>query len=132
MTAGLAVDDVAEVDINLAPIAIPARNFGALCVIGDSDVIDIGERYRQYADLDGVVADFGTTSPEYLAADLFFSQSPQPSIAYIGRWAATATEAVLRGGAFTSAAAQNTLLTTLQAIADGSLKVSVDGAVVKS
>lgn len=126
MALGLAVSDVVQVNVNLAPIAIPTRNFGALCIVGDSNVISVGSRLRQYADLDGVAADFGTTAPEYLAADLFFSQSPQPSILYIGRWASGATPGQLAGGVIGSTA-QATLLTTLQAITTGGMTVSVDG-----
>jgi hypothetical protein len=126
MPIGLSVSDVVQVSINLQPIAAPTRNFGALCIIGDSSVIDIASRIRQYTTLDGVAADFGTTAPEYLAADLFFSQSPQPSILYIGRWARTATAGQLNGAVLNSAQ-QAALLTTLQGITTGGMTISVDG-----
>ena len=126
MAQGLAVSDVVQVSVNLTPLAIPTRNFGALCIVGDSDVIGTGTRIRQYASLDGVAADFGTSAPEYLAADLFFSQSPQPAILYVGRWAADATAGQLVGGVIGSTA-QATLLTTLQGITTGGMSVTIDG-----
>ncbi|ENT2973053.1 DUF3383 family protein, partial [Klebsiella pneumoniae] len=36
--------------------------------------------------------DFGVDSPEYEAATIFFSQSPKPTLVYIGRWAKTLAE----------------------------------------
>ena len=75
---GLSVSDVVNVQVNMTPLAVPLRNFGALCIAGSSTVIDVNERIRQYSTLDGVAVDFGSTAPEFLAADLFFSQSPQP------------------------------------------------------
>lgn len=126
MAQGLAVSDVVQVTVNLTPVAVPTRNFGALCIIGDSDVIGTGTRIRQYSTLDGVATDFGTSAPEYLAADLFFSQSPQPSTLYVGRWAQAATPGQLVGGVI-GTTAQATLLTTLQAITTGGMTISVDG-----
>lgn len=128
MVAGLSVSDVTNVDIVLSPLAVPVRNFGALAIVGNSDVIDINERVRQYATLDGVASDFGTTAPEYLAADLFFAQEPQPALVYIGRFADTATAGELRGAVMNSAA-QAALITTLQGITTGGLVITVDGTV---
>jgi hypothetical protein len=126
MPVGLAVSDVIRVDVNLQPIAAPVRNFGALAIIGSSNVIDTGERLRQYSTLDQVASDFGTTAPEYLAANLFFSQSPQPSILYIGRWAQGPTSGALNG-AVLSPSQQAALLTLLQANSTGGMTITVDG-----
>ncbi len=43
------------------------------------------ERVRTYTAIDGVADDFGSTTPEYLAAQAFFSQEPHPEKIYIGR-----------------------------------------------
>jgi hypothetical protein len=93
-------------------------------VLGSSDVIDTGERIRQYATSDAVAADFGTSAPEYTAANLFFSQSPQPSVLYVGRYAQTATAGRLVGPSL-SAAQQ--ALTNFTAVTTGSLSIDVDG-----
>jgi hypothetical protein len=124
---GLALSDVVNVSVNLTPLAVPVRNFGVLCIAGASDVIDVSERLREYATLDEVVSDFGSTAPEYLAADLYFSQSPQPSILYIGRFAQTATSAVLKGQIF-STQQQTTLLSSLNTITNGTMSISIDGS----
>lgn len=128
MAQGLAVSDVVDVTINMTPQPVALRNFGILLIAGPTDVIDTGERIRQYSTLAEVAADFGNTAPEYLAADLFFSQSPQPSVLDIGRWAKTATSGILKG-AILSAAQQSALLTTLQGITSGGLRVTIDGQV---
>jgi len=84
MSAGLPVSDIVSVTVTLSPAATGTRNFGALLVVGSSGVLGATENLRSYSALSGVATDFGTTAAEYLAADLFFSQSPQPSTLYVG------------------------------------------------
>jgi hypothetical protein len=124
--AGLNVSDVVRVDINLSPIAAPLRNFGALCIAGSSSAIDPNERIREYTTLDGVAADFGSAAPEFLAADLFFSQRPTPSILYIGRFSPNGSNAVLHGAIFSPVQAYN-LLQRLRVLQDATLKIDIDG-----
>ncbi|TXN34018.1 DUF3383 domain-containing protein [Methylobacterium sp. WL19] len=128
MAKGLSVNDVVNVTLNLSPTAAGYRNFGSLLILGSSAVIDTTERLRLYTTLDGVTADFGVNSPEYLAADLFFSQSPQPNLLYVGRWAQGATAGLIRGGVLNPT---QRLLSNFTAITTGTLSLSVNG-VVKS
>lgn len=123
---GLSVSDVVNISIVLQPNAAPTTNFGIALAIGYSDVIDTTQRYRIYSNLAGVANDFGTTAPEYLAADDFFSQAPQPALLYIGRWAKTATSGILHGGIM-NAQQETALLTQLQSITTGTMTISVDG-----
>jgi hypothetical protein len=125
---GLSVSDVVNVQVNMSPLAVPLRNFGAQLFAGASPVIDVKERLREYTTLNDVVDDFGSAAPEYLAADLFFSQSPQPSILYLGRFAQTATQAVLHGKIF-STGQQVTLMQQLLGVTNGSMQITVDGTV---
>lgn len=122
----LAVSDVVDVQIVMAPKAAATRDFGSLLILGSSNVIDTNERIRQYSTLDAVAADFGTTAPEYLAANLFFNQSPQPAILYVGRWAKTASSAKLNGGALSVA---QQAMSNFTSITTGSMKITVDGTV---
>lgn len=127
LTTGLAMSDVVNVIVSLSPTAIPLRNFGAFLIIGPTPkVIDTNERIRGYSNITGVVNDFGTSAPEYLAALLFFDQNPQPAILYIGRWAQAATAADLHGGALLAA---NKLMATWTAITTGSIAITIDGSV---
>ncbi|MET3654089.1 DUF3383 domain-containing protein [Dyella japonica] len=124
MSKGLSVSDVVNVQVTLNPLAAAVRNFGALLILGSSAVIDTNERVRQYTTINGVVADFGSTAPEYLAASLFFSQSPQPSVLYIGRWAKTATSGVLHGGVLSVA---QQAIANFTAVSSGGMKITIDG-----
>ena len=91
MTQGLPVSNVVNVDVIISPKAATGRNFGALLILGSSTVIPVQERIRLYASVEDIGEDFGVDSPEYEAAQVFFSQSPKPTQVYVGRWAKTLT-----------------------------------------
>lgn len=120
----LSVSDVVNVSVVMSPIAAATRNFGSLLILGSSPVVDVAERLRLYTSLDGVATDFGTTSQEYKAAALYFGQTPQPSVLYVGRWAQTATAAVLHGGVLT---ASEQALVNFTAVTSGGLRITIDG-----
>jgi hypothetical protein len=124
MTQGLNVGRLVRVAVNLAPLAAARRGFGTLLIAGDSNVINGSERIRSYVDLESVATDFGTSAPEYLAAQLYFGQSPRPQTLMIGRWLRTATAGLLQGGILTSA---EQALANWTSITSGSFKVSIDG-----
>ena len=86
-TLGLPVSKLVRVDVFMSPQAAATRSFGSLLICGDSDVIDVTERIRQYDTVEAVGLDFGAESPEYKAAVLYYSQRPRPADLYIGRWA---------------------------------------------
>ena len=89
MPQGLPVSNVVNVDVIMSPTAATGRNFGALLILGPSEVIPITERIRLYSGAEDIGNDFGVTSEEYKAATVFFSQSPAPTQVYVGRWAKT-------------------------------------------
>ncbi|WP_431296492.1 DUF3383 family protein [Rahnella sp. PAMC 25559] len=89
MPQGLPVSNVVNVDVIMSPTAATGRNFGALLILGPSEVIPIAERIRLYSGAEDIGTDFGVTSEEYKAATVFFSQSPAPTQVYVGRWAKT-------------------------------------------
>lgn len=92
MAQGLPVSNVVNVDVIMSPVAATGRNFGALLILGTSTFIPVTERIRQYSAIEDIGDDFGVDSPEYEAATIFFSQSPKPTLVYIGRWAKTLAE----------------------------------------
>ena len=118
--------DFVSVSVNMAPVAVPYQNFGTPLVLGDSGVIDVGQRVRTYTTIGQVLSDFGSSAPEYLAALIFFSQQPTPSRLMVGRWARTATGGLIHGASL-SATQQAALLTSLQGISTGSFSISIDG-----
>ena len=123
-SSGLSVSDVVNVSVALSPTLAQQRNFGALLIVGDSDIIDTVQRTRQYSTLSGVIADFGSSAPETLAATAFFGATPQPSILYVGRWARVASSGRLMGATLTPA---QQLLANFTSISNGGLAVTVDG-----
>jgi len=123
-TSSLPISRLINVSINLTPLPAQMQNLNNLLILGNSNVIDVVSRQRQYITIDEVAADFGTTSPEYLAAVLWFEQSPQPINLTIGRWAQTATAAQLYGAPL---AASAQALPIWQAVATPGFNMTVDG-----
>lgn len=126
MPNGLPVSRLIDVTINMSPLAAQGANLNTALILGASAVIDTNERMRSYGTIDAVASDFGNTAPEYLAALLYFQQTPQPSQLYIGRWAKTATSGSLRGAVLTTAQKD---ITAWKAVANGSFKVTIDATV---
>ena len=123
MTQGLPVSSIVNVQVVISPRAAQTRDFGSLLVLGDSNVVDVGERLRQYSTLDGVAADFGVNAPEYEAAALYYGQTPQPTVLFAGRWARTATAGALKGGIL-SAAQQ--ALANFTAVTNGGFDITIN------
>lgn len=74
MAQGLPVSNVVNVDVIMSPRAASGRNFGALLILGPSTIIPVSERIRRYSAAEDIGKDFGVESPEYKAAQVFFSQ----------------------------------------------------------
>lgn len=126
MSNGLPVSRLIDVSINMSPLAAQGANLNTELLLGASPVIDTNERMRSYGSITEVSSEFGTTAPEYLAALLYFQQTPQPSELKIGRWAKTATSGLLRGAALSTAQKD---INTWKAVTAGSFKVTVDATV---
>lgn len=129
MPNGLSVQRVVRVQVSLAVRAATGRNFGALLILGTSNVITAPEVMRLYQYIESVATDFGTSAEEYKAANLYFQQSPQPRDLYIGKLNRTSTPATagkLTGAVLTSA---EQAIANFTAVADGAIKLSVDGTV---
>lgn len=124
MAQALPINRLVNVSVNLSPSAAQMQNTSTLLILGSSNVIDVTERFRSYTSLAAVSADFGTSAPEYLAANLWFQQAPQPTTLQIGRWALTAVAAALRGATLSLAAQAVSLWT---AVASGAFEVVVNG-----
>lgn len=122
--AGLSVSRLVNINVDLSPTAAVNRTFGTLMIAGDSNVIGGLERFRNYSDITGVANDFGVSAPEYLAAQLYFEQVPQPASLQVGRWLRTATSGQNIGGILT--AAQQSL-SNWNIISSGGLDIVIDG-----
>ncbi|MCT4701526.1 DUF3383 domain-containing protein [Enterobacteriaceae bacterium H20N1] len=124
MSQGLPVSNIVNVTVSMAARAAQSRNYGALLIVGASDVIDAQERMRAYSGISGVAADFGLDTPEYKAASLYYQQSPQPVDLYIGRWVKTEAAARLRGAILT---ANQQTMSNFTAVTDGAMRIVLDG-----
>ena len=124
MAQKLSISILVRVAVSLAPLAAQRRTFGTLLIAGDSDVINASERIRTYTDIASVASDFGTSAPEYLAALLYFGQSPMPYELMIGRWLRETTAGLIEGGILTT---EQQLIATWTAIDDGEFTIDVDG-----
>lgn len=126
MARGLSVSGVVNVTVTIAPLAAGQRNFGVALILGSADVIDTNERVRAYRTLDEVAAEHGSTSAEFLAADLYFSQNPQPNLLYIGRWVQAASPAILHGGVLLPTEQD---ITVWNAVTNGGFTITIGGVV---
>lgn len=123
----LPVNRIVNVMIQMSPLAAATRNFGAMLIVGASDVIDTQERIRAYSSVTDIANDFGTSAPEYEAAVAFFAQSPQPTTVQIGRWARSATSGLYKGKILSTSDQEMDNFTTISA---GAFDVAIDGSVV--
>ena len=124
----LPVNSIVNVQIQMSPMSAQLRNFGAMLILGASDVIDIGERIRTYSSANEVATDFGTTAPEYLASVAFFAQSPKPTSIQIGRWAKDATSGLIRGAILSTTQQE---MTNFVGISAGGFTLEIDGQKVE-
>ena len=125
MSNALPISRLVNVSVNLTPMPAQMQNISTLMILGSTGgIINVIERYRNYASINAVAADFGTSAPEYLTAVLWFEQSPQPTTLMIGRWAQTATHGKLIGA--TLSAAQQAL-SAWTAVSAGAFHVQIDG-----
>lgn len=125
MSNALPISRLINVSVNLSPNPAQIQNLSTLLILGASDTINTVERFRNYTDIAGVATDFGNSAPEYLAAVLWFEQTPQPTTLMIGRWAQTASHGKLVGATLSAA---NQAVATWTAINSGGLSIAVDGS----
>ncbi len=122
-TINLPVSRLINVGAIITPTGAQAPSLNTGIVLGKSAVIDTVQRLRTYGSLTAVAEDFSNVDEEYLSAQAWFAQSPQPTSLNIGRWVKTAAAGQLIGGPLGSGAeiaAWNTITT-------GSFKIAVDG-----
>lgn len=118
------VSKVVNVGIQVSPTFPSQKGFGLLCIIGNTPNLPTGNRIRFYNTINDVAVDFGSTTEEYKAASIFFSQSPSPAQLAIARRFDVATPGELLGGLN-----PDKNMADYNAINNGALSLSVDGVV---
>jgi hypothetical protein len=88
--ASQSLDDVVDITITVGSVAAARATFNQGLILGSSTVIPsvagTNPRVRKYTSLSAMLTDgFTTSSPEYIAAEVYFAQNPAPNAVYIGR-----------------------------------------------
>lgn len=88
----LPLTPVVDVTYNLPAVGAPRQNFDLGLIMGESEVISAEDRVEVFTSLEEMAdAGFSSTSPEYLAATLYFNATSNPSQVAIGRIASGET-----------------------------------------
>lgn len=83
----LNLQNIVQVTEYVSPLSAPRETFNELLIVGTAGaaIFDPGERVRQYSSAADMLTDgFIITDKEYLAAQLYFSQSPAPVTLWVG------------------------------------------------
>lgn len=101
------LDDIVKVTVQVSPLSTVNSGFNLGLIVGKSTVITAVDRVKLYSGTDDMLASgWAGTEPEYLAAQIYFGQSPRPSKVAIGRWDGTGSETAVQ--AVTACRATNT------------------------
>lgn len=86
MPDSLNLNRIVDVEVFISPAAAPRATFNQLLIIGTASVIPTAERLREYSSVAEMLEDgFTILDPEYIAANIYFNQSPSPDVVWIGR-----------------------------------------------
>lgn len=81
----LDLNSIVTISEYISPLSAPRTTFNQLLVVGTAGIISTTERVRKYTSAAALLTDgFALTDDEYLAAVLYFSQSPAPSTLWVG------------------------------------------------
>jgi hypothetical protein len=80
------LDSIVDITVEVSPLAAPRATFNELLIVGTTvGIIDTTERVRLYEEADDMLEDgYVDTDPEYVAAQIYFGQSPAPRRLWIG------------------------------------------------
>lgn len=84
------LSDIATINVTTTGAGVTRAGYGVPLIL--SHTAGWAERYRTYSSLSAVNDDFAANTPEYLAAEAIFSQSPRVSRIVIGRAALVPTQ----------------------------------------
>lgn len=137
-TTPLALSNIVDITVQVSPTAAPANSFNVGLFVGPSTVIPsygTNPRIRYYTSTTAMLSDgFTATQPEYLAAQIYFSQTEAAAQIGIGRQDLTALQTVtingrtVTDGAMTAASATLTSATAAFTAGDVGKTVIVAGA----
>lgn len=132
MPQSLNLSSVFNVSVTVASAAVAAPAFNQALIVGPSTVIPsqgATGRVRAYSSTSAMLTDgFQTSAPEYIAAGIYFGQSPAPTLLKVGRQDLTALYTVAVGSSAGTDYVVGDILTVSQAGASGGqVKVTTVG-----
>ncbi|SFE43504.1 Protein of unknown function [Paenibacillus algorifonticola] len=87
------LDSIVQVTVTVSPTLASAPNFNVGLIVGSSTIISPSERVKLYRSLEEMTSDGWIGSEaEYLAAQVYFAQSPRPTMLAVGRQDETVPE----------------------------------------
>lgn len=95
--ATLPLNEVVDVNVSVGPVSKVRTSFNLGLIVGKSEIIDVTTRVKSYSKLADMTADKWTEDhPEYLAAQIYFSQTPKPTKVVVGRWNSANSETAVQ------------------------------------
>ena len=97
-TTPLSLTNIVDITVTVSPQSAVANTFNQGLYIGNSAIIPsygANSRLRQYPSTAAMLTDgFTVSSPEYIAAQIYFSQTPTPQFIWIGVQDSTAIQTI--------------------------------------
>jgi len=91
----LKLDRIIDVSVTTTKVGVTTATFNQGLIVGNSDIIPVSTRITSYDGLDEMLtAGFTTSSPEYIAAALYFDADSAPDTVWIGRQDLTSISAI--------------------------------------
>lgn len=91
------LSNIASVTVQVSPLSTVNNTFNLGLIVGPSTIISATDRVKVYSGTDDMTSEGWTGSEsEYLAAQMYFNQTPRPSKVAIGRWNNTGTETAVQ------------------------------------
>src|SRR5258706_507619 len=122
-TTSLPLSTILNVAVSVSPAAAPGPTLNQALIVGPSTGIPpvgANSRLRLYTSLTAMASDgFGTSAPEYLAAQVYFGQTPAPTYLWLGRQDLTAIKTVVIGAAAGTGYVVGDVVTVVQGGASG-------------
>lgn len=84
MTTTRSLDSIVDIEVLVSPLAAARSTFNQALIIALKREGYTGERLQLYESIAEVLDDYELTDPQYIAANIYFSQSPAPDKLWIG------------------------------------------------
>ncbi len=84
MTTTRSLDSIVDIQVLVSPLSAARSTFNQLLILAEKVEGYTGERLKLYESITEVLDDYALVDPQYIAASIYFSQSPAPDKLWIG------------------------------------------------